>query len=87
MLFEHYMTTQRTLGPIVAEMTEGDFEDWVKKLAVGGSAYPLDLLSDMKNVLLLGMAFRLHTSHGQLLCWIAARRQAAKQRPKQPSRR
>lgn len=62
-LFEHYMTTQRTLGPIVAEMTEGDFEDWVKKLAVGGSAYPLDLLSsDMKNVLLLGMAFRLHTS-------------------------
>lgn len=62
-LFEHYMTTQRTLGPIVAEMSEGDFEAWVTKLAEGGTQYPLNLLSrDMKDVLLIGMALRLRPS-------------------------
>ncbi len=60
-LFEHYITTQKKLGPIVAEMSPEDFDLWVKKLAEGGTQYPLNSLSsDMKNVLLLGMALRLH---------------------------
>ena len=44
-LMHHYLTVQQELGPIVASMSEEEFESWVTALVEGGSAVPLDLLS------------------------------------------
>lgn len=44
-LFESYLTVQAELGPIVADMTPEMAEAWIERLAEGGSALPLALLS------------------------------------------
>lgn len=61
-MFSEYLTVQLELGPIVAEMSEEEMEAWVKRLAAGGSAYPLGLLSsEMQARLVLYMAHQLQS--------------------------
>ncbi len=61
-LFEHYLTVQLELGPIVASLSQTELDAWVEKLAEGG-AYFLDLLSrEMQKVLIISMAARLAKS-------------------------
>lgn len=63
MLFQHYLTVQLELGPIVVSMSDDELELWVTRLAEGGSAFPFDLLSsDLQKILLLYMAYQLRTS-------------------------
>ncbi len=59
-MFQQYLTIQLELGPIVAEMSEEEMEGWVKRLAVGGSAFPFASLSwEAQQTLVLSMARRL----------------------------
>jgi hypothetical protein len=62
-LFEHYLTVQLELGPIVDKMSDAEVDAWIRRISEGGSAYPFDLLSsDMQKILLLTMARRLESS-------------------------
>lgn len=62
-LMHHYLTVQQELGPIVASMSEDELESWIKALAEGGTAVPLDMLSwGALTTLVLTMARRLHSS-------------------------
>lgn len=59
-LFEHYLTVQLELGPVVAHMTETEMNAWIARLSEGGSAFPFDLLSsEAQKTLLLFMASRV----------------------------
>jgi hypothetical protein len=59
-LYNHYLTTQCEVGPIVAYMSEEEFEAWVRRLAEGGSSFFYSTLSwDLRNQLLHTMASRL----------------------------
>lgn len=61
-LFRMYMIVQTELGPLVAEMSEGEMEAWVEVLVKGGSAVPLvRLSSDGVSNLVMLMARRLHS--------------------------
>lgn len=56
-LFQHYLTTQLELGPIVAMMSDEEMEAWITRIGEGGSAFPLDLVSqDLLKTLLLSSA-------------------------------
>jgi hypothetical protein len=44
-LYNHFLTTQVEVGPIVAHMSDDEYEAWVRRIAEGGSAFPFDLLS------------------------------------------
>lgn len=62
-LFEHYLTVQLEVGPIVAHMSPEEMNAWVARIAEGGSAFPFDLLSsDVQKTLVLFMARRLASS-------------------------
>lgn len=62
-LFEHYLTIQVELGPLVITMSDDEMESWITRLAEGGSAFPFDLLSsDLQRVVLLHMAYQLRSS-------------------------
>ncbi len=59
-MFSQYLTVQLELGPIVAEMSEEEMEAWIRKLALGGSAFPFSSLSwEMQQRLVLFSAQRL----------------------------
>lgn len=61
-LFDHYLTTQAELGPIVARMTKEEVDSFVDRLMASGDRFPLDLLSPaVLKSLLLSMASRLHS--------------------------
>jgi len=62
-LMRHYVRTQSTIGPIVALMSQEEYEAWIDVLAEGGSTYPLDSLSLVAlNQLILYMARQLRVS-------------------------
>ncbi len=62
-MFSQYLTVQLELGPIVADMSEEEMESWIKRLAVGGSAFPFASLSpELQSRLVLYMAVRLANS-------------------------
>lgn len=59
-LYNHFLTTQVEVGPIVAHLSDDEFEAWVRRIAEGGSAFPFDLLSwDLRTTLVVFMASRL----------------------------
>lgn len=61
-LFEHYLTVQLELGPLVTQMSEEELEAWIDRLVEGGSAVPLALLaSDLQQILVLYMAYQLRS--------------------------
>jgi hypothetical protein len=63
MLFEHYLTVQLELGPIVAHMSDAEMEAWVQRIGQGGEQFPLDLLSpEMLKALLRFSASRIVSS-------------------------
>jgi len=61
-LFDHYLSTQAELGPVVAKMSKEEVDVFVDRLMASGDRFPLDLLSPgvLKN-LVLSMASRLHS--------------------------
>lgn len=60
-LFSHYLSVQTSIGPITASMDDSEVEAWVTRLAEGGAAFPLDLLSpESLKALAFFMACRLH---------------------------
>lgn len=62
-LFEHYLTVQLELGPLVVTMSDDEMEAWIDRLAEGGSSFPFDLLSsELQKIVLLHMAFQLRSS-------------------------
>ena len=62
-LMRHYMHTQAEVGPIVANMSQGEMDAWIEMLGKGGSRDPLGLLSsDQASELLMYMASRLCSS-------------------------
>jgi len=55
-----YLKVQSELGPIVAHMTKEEEDAWIRRLAEGGSAFPIAALSsDMLDRLLISMASQL----------------------------
>ncbi len=59
-LYNHFLTTQVELGPIVTRLEEDEFEAWVRRLADGGKSSPFDSLSwDLRTTLVRTMASRL----------------------------
>lgn len=59
-MYNHFLTAQAELGPIVVRLSEDEFEAWVRRLAEGGAAFPFDLLSwDLRTTLVRSMASRL----------------------------
>lgn len=59
-LYNHFLTTQSELGPIVSRLDEAEYEAWVRKLAEGGKAFPFDSLSwDLRTTLVRTMASQL----------------------------
>jgi hypothetical protein len=62
-LFQHYLTVQLELGPVLAAMSDEEKEAWIDRLVEGGSAFPFDLLSsDLQKILLLYMGYQLRLS-------------------------
>jgi hypothetical protein len=62
-LYNHFLTTQVELGPIVTRLDDAEYEGWVRKLAEGGKAFPFDLLSwDLRTTLVRTMASQLVAS-------------------------
>ena len=62
MLFQHYLTVQLELGPMVVTMSDDEVEAWITRLAEGGSSFPFDMLSsDLQKILLLHMAYQLRS--------------------------
>lgn len=61
-LMAAYLRFQSESGPIVSQMTEEEMEAWVKRLAEGGSAFPLyRCSSDAVTELVMRMASRLYS--------------------------
>ena len=61
-LMQQYILVQQEVGPIISKMTPEEFDAWVEKLATGGSAHFLGLLtSAAQNQFILSMACRLHS--------------------------
>lgn len=61
-LFDHYLTTQAELGPVVARMSKEEVDAFVERLMASGDRFPLDLLSPgLLKTLLVSMASRLHS--------------------------
>lgn len=59
-LYNHFLTTQVELGPIVTRLEEDEYEAWVRRLAEGGQAFPFDSLSwDLRTILVRTMASQL----------------------------
>ncbi len=59
-MFSQYLVIQLELGPIVAEMSDEEMEGWIKRIVVGGSAFPFASLSaEAQSRLVLFMASRL----------------------------
>ncbi len=59
-LFSHYLTVQAELGPIVGHMEKDEIDSWCRRLAEGGSRFPLDLCSlDVVRNLAFSLACRL----------------------------
>lgn len=59
-LYNHFLTTQVELGPIVSTLDEDEYEAWVRRLAEGGKAFPFDSLSwDLRTTLVRSMASQL----------------------------
>lgn len=62
-LVNAYALAQFRLGPIVATMSDEEFEAWVARLGEGGADFPLHLLSwELKTTLLTRMAGALLSS-------------------------
>ena len=62
-LFKHYLTVQVELGPSKYQCSDEEMEAWITRLAEGGSAYPLDIMSsEMLSLLVLYMAYQLRSS-------------------------
>jgi hypothetical protein len=59
MLFDHYLTVQLQLGPIITEMSDVEFEAWVTRLDEGQAFFFDRLSSETKKTLVLTMASRL----------------------------
>ncbi len=60
MLFNHYLTVQLELGPVVSTMSDEEVNAWITRIGEGGSAFPFDLLSsEIQKILVLTMAKRL----------------------------
>jgi hypothetical protein len=60
MLYQHYLTVQMELGPLITTMSEEEIDAWVERLTEASSAYPLDSLSsDLQRLVLLHLAFRV----------------------------
>lgn len=60
-LMVSYYTVQSEIGPIVAHLSEEELDAWIKRLAEGGSRFPLDLLSwDAAKDLAFSLACRLY---------------------------
>src|SRR3990167_7746043 len=65
-LFDNYCTVQSEVGPIVAYMSDEEYEALILRLVEGGSAFPFDSLSwEARKALVLFMALRLTS------CWMA----------------
>lgn len=63
-LFNHYCTVQSEVGPILAYMSEEEYEAMVLRVQEGGSAFPFDSLSwEAQRALLLFLVSRLAS------CW------------------
>lgn len=63
-LFDNYCTVQSEVGPIVAHMSDEEYEAMILRLAEGGSAFPFDSCSwEARRQLVLFMASRL------VSCW------------------
>ncbi len=61
-LMNQYLIIQQELGPIVSEMEQYEFDAWIEKLATGGSAHFLGLLTlGARNQLTMYMASQLHS--------------------------
>jgi len=61
-LMTHYLTAQAEMGPIVAHLSQEEMDALIKRLAEGGSRFPLDLLSsEALKTLAFSMACRLHS--------------------------
>lgn len=59
-LYNHFLTTQVELGPIITRLEPAEYEAWVRRLAEGGAAFPFDLLSwDQRTTLVRTMASQL----------------------------
>lgn len=59
-LYNHYLTVQAELGPIIARLTDEEFEELVIKIAEGGNADPFDSLSwDLQRSLVVSLASQL----------------------------
>lgn len=62
-LMRSYLILQAELGPIVAHMSEGEVDAWIRRLVEGGSTLPLSVLSsEGVSDLVMHMASRLYTS-------------------------
>lgn len=62
-LMREYLQIQADLGPIIAYMSEGEFEAWVERIAKSGSTAPFASLSwEAASELILRMASRLWSS-------------------------
>lgn len=60
-LMQQYIVVQQELGPIVAKMSQEEFDAWVEKLAKGGSAHFLGFLtSAAQNQFIVSMASQLY---------------------------
>lgn len=65
-LFNHYLTVQLEVGPIISYMTEEEVEGMILRLHQGGSTFPFDTLSwDQQRTLVSSMASQL------VSCWMA----------------
>ena len=61
-LLLEYNRVRAELGPIVADMSQEEYDAWIEVLAKGGSAYPLDSLSlGEQSRLIVRMASELYT--------------------------
>ena len=61
-LFDHYLTAQAELGPVVSRMSKEEVDAFVDRLVASGDRFPLDLLSPvLLKTLLSSMAFRLRS--------------------------
>lgn len=60
-IFREYLIVQQEIGPIIDKMEQYEFDAWVEKIAVGGSAHFLGLLTlGAQNQFIVSMACQLH---------------------------
>jgi hypothetical protein len=61
-LFEHYLSVQLEVGPIVSQMSTKQYEAWIARLVEGQNAFPFDLMSSaVQKALLRRMASQLRS--------------------------